>query len=433
MNIPKSIIQTSFETPSECYISNLTQYANDYTYKCFNDDEILSFLTENSTESFVSPINIYQNLQNEIHKAQFFRFYYLYLYGGIYVATDIVVNNLFNSTLVKDSEVDFYTIESSFIENTIYDGVIGTTPKHPVLYKIISYIYEHFATMHVNDNSLCSQMFTLISECEANETVLLHETKLSNTRIMIKYKEENVCMHYIGVETKLIYEPSFYPIPERLTIGVTISMGHDANNIYNSGVQQHALFFAEMLLNMNYNVYLLLYEIPDNLSEILYDKRFHFIHSLELPNYKFHVVFTLGSGINSDDALWLKSNGTKLVHYECGNAIFLECEAFCHSQRGIPKREKYLDEIWCIPQMHFLNKCYLETLHSCPVKLVPFLWSEKLINKEEWIYAPNDELKNRIAICEPNISIMKCAIPPLVICENAYRKKNTLIKYLLQM
>jgi len=83
------------------------------------------------------------------------------------------------------------------------------------------------------------------------------------------------------------------------------------------------------------------------------------------------------------------------------------------------------------------NQYYWEILCRQKCIEVPFVWSNNAIkliqlvtNKtyNELLYIPNENTKNKIAIFEPNISIMKWALPSLLICENAYRK-NADIKH----
>ena len=91
------------------------------------------------------------------------------------------------------------------------------------------------------------------------------------------------------------------------------------------------------------------------------------------------------------------------------------------------------DQIWVIPQMINTNLHYLQTLYRTKTIGVPFVWSPKAIdfsaktsnieNIDELLYKPKDYTK--IAIFEPNLSLMKWCVPALLVCENAYRiEKN---------
>ena len=84
------------------------------------------------------------------------------------------------------------------------------------------------------------------------------------------------------------------------------------------------------------------------------------------------------------------------------------------------QRYNLYDECWNIPQMTNTNHYYLKTLLRCNTIEVPFIWSPEFIDNE-YQYKKRSECSKKIAIFEPNLSIMKWAFPAVLICENAYR------------
>ena len=217
-----------------------------------------------------------------------------------------------------------------------------------------------------------------------------------------------------------------------ITVGVSVFIGGNAEAIFNSGVQQNALFLSELLLNMGNQVYLISNSIESeaNIDIIKYDARFNVITDKDIFSYIFDVILIVGYDfLYPEHIAVLKANKTKIVFYKCSIDYLLDCEAFCYNiKRGIFHKQGCYDQIWSIPQNYELNSYYWKTLYKCDVIQAPFVWSEKLIDKEEWIYKPDNSTKRRIAIFEPNISIIKCAIAPLLICENAYRIEKNIDK-----
>jgi hypothetical protein len=155
----------------------------------------------------------------------------------------------------------------------------------------------------------------------------------------------------------------------------------------------------------------------------------------------YDVVIQMGFEIDSSMIKQLKYQKTKIVSYCCGNSYIIDSETILYNQHKsrcnqinyIKKNEiNRFDEIWSIPQMTNTNQSYWEILFRKKCIEVPFVWSNNAINLiqiitkksyDELLFKPNENTKNKIAIFEPNISIMKWALPSLLICENAYRKK----------
>jgi hypothetical protein len=77
------------------------------------------------------------------------------------------------------------------------------------------------------------------------------------------------------------------------------------------------------------------------------------------------------------------------------------------------------------------NQYYWECLYRCKCIEVPFIWSNKAIlltlnfndseKEEKDLMYKKKYINRRLAIFEPNISLMKWCLPALIVCENAYR------------
>ena len=99
-----------------------------------------------------------------------------------------------------------------------------------------------------------------------------------------------------------------------------------------------------------------------------------------------------------------------------------------------------INEIWLIPQMVNTCKYYMKTFYRSNVVEVPFIWSPYIVENCSQEFLNVDKVsfkyKNRgeekkIAIFEPNLSIMKWAVPSILICENVERtiSNKNLIKH----
>lgn len=136
--IPKIIISTYHtknKIPSKIY-RNIKRYAKNYKHIIFDDNDVINFLRENYGENMVITFNSLEGA----HKGDLFRYCYLYKYGGIYldIKTELIkdIDNIFNKR-----NINLYTA-LSILPNTIYQGVIASTPNNPLFKDLIEYIVK---------------------------------------------------------------------------------------------------------------------------------------------------------------------------------------------------------------------------------------------------------------------------------------------------
>jgi hypothetical protein len=140
--IPRIIHQTYFDKskiPQKVY-DNISKYTKGYTYKIYDDTQIIDFLKDNFDSRVLQRFYL---LQQGAHRADLFRYCILYIYGGVYldIKTELLtpVDNIFQYTGNKHF---IYTVLSTQNSNTIYQGIIATTPKNPIFLELIKYIVE---------------------------------------------------------------------------------------------------------------------------------------------------------------------------------------------------------------------------------------------------------------------------------------------------
>ena len=135
-----------------------------------------------------------------------------------------------------------------------------------------------------------------------------------------------------------------------------------------------------------------------------------------------------------------RKHGAKIVSYRMGNDFVWDMEKMVHN---LPNPRSFngatYDAVWMIPQVIKTNRCYLEIITRAPVYEVPHLWSPIFLDemaktvKEPFTfgYEPGQMDKNgaRISVMEPNISISKNCMLPILIGEEAYRNHPELIKH----
>lgn len=138
MRIPKTIVQTSKEKLPEYVVEMIKEKAPDWEYKHFNDKEILQYFINNPIAEFPLIINKFWNLKGGEHKADLFRYYFLYNEGGVYIDSDAMIEVKLDD-ITKDYE--FFSV-NSYLTGTIFQGFIGCVPNNKIIYEALKDIYN---------------------------------------------------------------------------------------------------------------------------------------------------------------------------------------------------------------------------------------------------------------------------------------------------
>ena len=172
--IPKIIMQTAKNKPEQYIIDIINKKCPEWKYIHFTDREIIQYFKQNPIEEFPNIIEKFNSFSKGQHKADLFRYYYLYLNGGIFLDSDAIfevnvddIIKSYDSVWVK-----------SFMPNThLFNGFIATYPKNPIIFDALKHAY------HTNDNVLQKQYHYLCEELWR----IYHRHNLPNTKIYQEY------------------------------------------------------------------------------------------------------------------------------------------------------------------------------------------------------------------------------------------------------
>jgi len=137
--IPKTIFQTSYHPPKGYVVSQIKKMSPGWNYIHFTDKEIIEFFKENYIFEFVDIIQKFNNMPTGAHKADLFRYYYLYVNGGVFIDSDAMLQT--NIERVTKNHT-FFSMNSGFVENSIFQGFIGAIPNHDIIYKALQNAYN---------------------------------------------------------------------------------------------------------------------------------------------------------------------------------------------------------------------------------------------------------------------------------------------------
>jgi len=210
--IPKIIFQTSIKKPEQYIIDLLLENAPNWTYEHYDDNEIKIFFKENYIEEFSNIIEKFDNMPTGQHKADLFRYYFIYVKGGVFIDSDAMLSMDINNIALNYL---FFSINSTIVPNSIFQGFIGATSRNEIIYRALQDAYNVDTAILKSDyHLLCKNLFNIIkasySDKLNNEIKLYHEGVYdNNTFKCYNDKNELILLHYwrrkiIPKETKQI-------------------------------------------------------------------------------------------------------------------------------------------------------------------------------------------------------------------------------------
>jgi hypothetical protein len=428
------------------YPKHLEDTFDNYTFYYEHDKIYQEFFVEHPIPQL--SYELFNKINNAVIKKFCFSLYVLFIKGGFFIDLNVIPGkDLNNFELEKNT---FYCVESILKNDTLFLGVFGSFKENYFLLELINRIIE---LDNHNSNISSKNIYELIKQIKVSNVVYLNE-KLLHPNCVSTVTESNLNLfdHY--------HDPNIsYTIPfqhqkinhvKDVKIGITLLLLNDVKSFFSNGINQNSLYLCELLLNIGYDAYFIV-EDPklmninkEMLDNILYDKRFKLKKYSEILYSEFNVIITLSFSYGDLFIYnYLKHMNTKHVGYFCGNTYIIETEKILYNQHKIRQNDAYdftinglskYDEIWSIPQMAGTNLDFWSILYKCKCIEVPFVWSNNAIKlfckanscKEEDLYYINKGPDKKITIFEPNISIMKWALPSILITESTYRNNKHL-------
>lgn len=185
-NVYKILLQTSKDKPTEDHIKNLMTNADGWSYIHFNDNEILDFFDKNPIPGFENISKKFYEIRMGEHRADLFRYYYLYLNGGFFLDLDFVlfenINNVikdydFVSAAIKNSD---YTIANGTKRPRVFNGYMYTKKHSNIMYQALLNLYK----MDIDDlgpetgwdsryHVVCEQLYHIVNSQPDNTKIKL--------------------------------------------------------------------------------------------------------------------------------------------------------------------------------------------------------------------------------------------------------------------
>lgn len=162
--IPLRIIQSwkTREAVPERIHQALRWYAPEFEYVFFSDNDVVDFLYQNYPPQILS---VYESMKSHAHKADLFRYCYLFLHGGIWLDIKTVLIRPLSE--IFTSRYDIYTVKSIIYENgsTCYQGILAVPPQTSFMKDmIVSFISLSNQVDKLGYLTFCRQMYAYFEQ-----------------------------------------------------------------------------------------------------------------------------------------------------------------------------------------------------------------------------------------------------------------------------
>lgn len=235
-----------------------------------------------------------------------------------------------------------------------------------------------------------------------------------------------------------------------MKIGITISF-KKGDSLFTNGIRQNVMNLAKVLMNSekNYDVRVVNLvdkkNIPDFYewdTNIIKTDEYTTLTNEDIASFDLWIILAVVPTLN-DMALFRKLNpNCKIISYKAGNNYVNFIEEVIYNLDQPTSKEfgaGIFDEIWHIPQQDFNNRYFYDTMYRAKARMVPFAWDPMFVERHAQLlakggrvieYKPKKGPKN-IGIFEPNLSVLKNAIAPMIISERLYHRHPELIDKVL--
>jgi hypothetical protein len=229
-----------------------------------------------------------------------------------------------------------------------------------------------------------------------------------------------------------------------MRIGISV-LTHEGQSIWENGLGQNVFFLAQLLRALPAVTDVILLNCGDQSALPQEAEQAAFglpLVPMRAATDRIDVAIEMGGGLDIEWVDYLRALGKKVVFMCCGQSYVSLIEPTVFKKRGFFSRAQRCDEVWILPKDRSLAPM-LEALHRCPVFEVPYLWDPIFIERRAQVvkdagfqfgYQPAARETEdgtpralRVAVFEPNISVVKCFAIPALVCDTAFRMEPAAI------
>lgn len=211
--IERIIFQTSKSQLDRYYIDMIqSKLTEEWEYVHYTDSDILQFFKDHPVDEFPEIAEKFTRLTRGEHKSDLFRYYHLYVLGGVYMDTDAMIYQPID-TIIKDYV--FFSVESTNVPQTMFQGILGSQKGNPLIYRALKDLYSMDYKL-LNDNYfyICKHLYNIFQEIGNKDLYCLYNEIPCYSGDKIVDSESNLLFrHYWRFKTRqpnLVYMCVFY-------------------------------------------------------------------------------------------------------------------------------------------------------------------------------------------------------------------------------
>jgi hypothetical protein len=222
-----------------------------------------------------------------------------------------------------------------------------------------------------------------------------------------------------------------------MRIGISV-LTHASQNIWANGLGQNVIFLAQLLQKVPFVQSVLLIDCGDQGTmppQVNLESLGLRIMSMQDATDEVDVVIEMAGALDSKWIDLMRARGRKVVFHCCGQPYVALAEAAVFNKPATALRPDRCDEVWYLPKDHALAPM-LRAIHRCEAHEMPFIWHPQFVEARSrevaekgfhYGYVPQQASPEgvrpgwRVAIFEPNISVVKTCSIPMLACDEAYR------------
>ena len=222
-----------------------------------------------------------------------------------------------------------------------------------------------------------------------------------------------------------------------MRIGISV-ITRAGQNIWENGIGQNVIFLALLLQRLPFVSDVVLLDVGDQhaMPQQVDNKAMGIrLMPANLAGDEVDIIVEMAGALDTQWLGLMRGRGKKIVYCCCGQPYVALIESAVFDRPGLFSPVGRWDEIWLLPKDRTFTPM-LRTIYRCPIKEAPFIWSPQFLQARidevakldlYYGYQPRVMSDNatqtglRVAIFEPNISVVKTSSIPMLACDEAYR------------
>lgn len=229
-----------------------------------------------------------------------------------------------------------------------------------------------------------------------------------------------------------------------MRIGISV-LTRATQNVWESGIGQNVLFLAQALQRISFVKEVMLLDTGDQgkmAPGVDLESMNLKLLTPEAATDLVDVIIEFGGAFKPSWLALQRARGKKVVYYCVGHPYAGVVEAAVFNRPGNFFKTDRCDEVWSIPG-HSAQLSLQRVIHRCPVHVVPYLWSPLLLSwriaeigqsgycygwqREPEVGEQQTRAGLKVAMFEPNISVVKTSVISMLACDEAYRADSSSI------